>query len=577
MYSKGLGKLIVGDSLELRFYQNMYEKDRRRKDYSYLWDIDRADSCRFWLSANGGLVLYDWCADSVLSIHKLEPSGRYGLNTVFCTLPQNDTIFWMGNWGGGLNSLNPKTGAVKHFGRKEGLSSTDVYGILEDDTKHLWMSTNKGLFRFDPIKEVFTRFGTEDGLVSNEFDSGAYFEAEDGEMFFGGRNGFVSFYPKNIKRTQDAQASGVCLTEIQVSGIRFEGATHVEELDRLVFPFSRQQSLEISFTSFHFGTSQSPQYRYRMKGYESMWNKPTIRPSARYTSLPPGDYIFEVALLNENGIDTASLKTLPIRIRPLLYQRLWFQISLGAFFFISIALGIYLRAKNENRRERENLQRRIAEVKQEALAAQFDQHFTFNSLNSIQRFITENKKEEAVRYISRFGKLIRRVMMQAKETTIILDDEIQSLDLYLSLEHLRTKAHFDYSIDVEKSLDPFVIEIPSMLIQPFVENAIWHGLMPGVKGGKLTINFRRKDNYLLCTVEDNGIGRKQSEILKQQSMLKHTSRGTTLIQERIDAFNALDLGGEALRLNILDLQDDQGKGIGTRVEIAVPMEQLVYE
>lgn len=206
----------------------------------------------------------------------------------------------------------------------------------------------------------------------------------------------------------------------------------------------------------------------------------------------------------------------------------------------------------------------------QALKAQMDPHFIFNALNSIQHFVVQREPKEALEYLSKFSKLIRQVLENSVNETVTVADELKALTHYLDLERLRFNGAFRYEIDVDEGLDPYATDIPPMLLQPYVENAILHGLRPKTDGpGRLSIHLMNQVTHLLCVVADNGIGRAAAAELKARSPRSHVSRGTAMTDARLHLLNA----GQAEPVSVvtIDLRDEAGKPAGTRVEIMIPL------
>ena len=196
-------------------------------------------------------------------------------------------------------------------------------------------------------------------------------------------------------------------------------------------------------------------------------------------------------------------------------------------------------------------------------------HFIFNALYSIQHFITTNNKEEAIHYLTKFASLIRLILENSANNEISIADETKMLELYLSLEKLRFDQKFDYEILVDDSLNKEDTCIPYLLIQPFVENAVIHGIRHLDIEGKITIEFKTiDDDYLLCVVEDNGIGRKESEKRKKPNPIKNRSMGLKVNKERLGLLNPNKMDDTSVK--IVDLETET-KVMGTRVEITVPL------
>lgn len=218
----------------------------------------------------------------------------------------------------------------------------------------------------------------------------------------------------------------------------------------------------------------------------------------------------------------------------------------------------------------ENKQKAI-ESRLQSLRLQMNPHFLFNALNSIQQMILANEDVIATRYLSKFAKLLRTILVHSDKETISLKEDIDMLKLYIELESIRFKDSFQYSITCDEEIDIDEVKIPVLLIQPFVENAIWHGLMHKEGNRLLTLKFMEDDNNIICTIEDNGIGRKQAATMKAYSGKDHTSKGIAVSQERLKT-----LKYKKGSINIIDLEDSNGLACGTRIEIYLPNQNKDY-
>ena len=267
--------------------------------------------------------------------------------------------------------------------------------------------------------------------------------------------------------------------------------------------------------------------------------------------------------------------------------------GLAAFILLGIILlrNIVLKRKNEkHRRElaenelqiqkleseraKAELQQQATELEMHALRAQMNPHFIFNCLSSINRFILKNEPEMASDYLTKFSRLIRMVLNNSKNSLIILEDELEMLRLYLDLERLRFKNAFDYSISFYNHFDISSIFIPPLLLQPFAENAIWHGLMHKEGHGYLEITLELENNMLNCYITDNGVGRKKAEALKSKSVEKQKSMGMQITAERLALLNK-DI--EQTIFNVEDLTDAEGQAAGTRVTVKIRYKDSVEE
>jgi LytS/YehU family sensor histidine kinase len=225
----------------------------------------------------------------------------------------------------------------------------------------------------------------------------------------------------------------------------------------------------------------------------------------------------------------------------------------------------------EKSRSEQLFQNQIQELKLNALQAQMNPHFVFNSLNSIQHYIWEKNPEEATAYLSRFSTLIRAVLDNSRKQFVTLEEDLSALKHYIELEAIRFEQKFEYEIICDPAINQASVELPPMIIQPFAENAILHGLQPLKSAGKLTINVKRKTNNVLhITIEDNGVGRTKAGQIKLVAGKSHRSVAMQLTRERLEKMEGGTLNNDAII--ITDLYDKNKQPAGTRVEINVPLE-----
>ncbi len=227
--------------------------------------------------------------------------------------------------------------------------------------------------------------------------------------------------------------------------------------------------------------------------------------------------------------------------------------------------------KLESEKVKADLQQQASELEMQALRAQMNPHFIFNSLNSINRFILQNNKSQASEYLTKFSKLVRMILQNSQASLITLENELAALELYLDLEALRFEHHFDYKISVQKDLDIEILKVPPLVIQPFVENAIWHGLMHKEEKGHLDIEIFQQEEILCCRITDDGIGRKKAAELKSKSAPIHKSMGMQITASRIEMLQQKKQLDTYIEITDLALPD--GSSGGTEVIIKIPVVQ----
>lgn len=242
-------------------------------------------------------------------------------------------------------------------------------------------------------------------------------------------------------------------------------------------------------------------------------------------------------------------------------------VTLGSGLFLLIRFGV-----NQIRREEQlklDFERRLSKVEMGALRSQMNPHFIFNCLNSIDYYILKNETEKASDYLNRFSRLIRLILQNSRKNQVNLKDELEALRLYIEMETLRFQGQFVYTIQIKNGLIPVDHEIPPMLLQPYVENAIWHGLLHSDKPGRIDIILALKGHNLICIIQDNGVGRQYVQQLNTASKLKTRSMGTKITEDRLELFSKLYHNDASV--HIIDLWAVDGTASGTRVELSIPV------
>ena len=292
---------------------------------------------------------------------------------------------------------------------------------------------------------------------------------------------------------------------------------------------------------------------------------------ARYPNLQAGDYRFEVLALNEDKTISEKPATIYFSISPPWWQTWWFR-TLSVLIIAGI-ISYFINARIQKQKRERAFLNQVNELKTQALRSQMNPHFIFNALNAIQKFLTINNREQAMIYLSRFGKLIRLIFEQSQKEKISLEEELEFLNLYLNLEKLR----FMDKVDIQMKISPELLDvsdeisIPPLLIQPIIENSFKHGFLYKEEPGILKINFSKKDTFLICTIEDDGIGRKKAAELGQQELKDRPSSGLKTAQERLNIYSPVDQDRSIPQseINVIDLNLENGEVSGTMVEVKI--------
>ena len=454
-----------------------------------------------------------------------------------------------------------------------------IRGLLQNNKNgNLWIASNKGIIKYSPTNKELFIFNTSDGLPTTEFNFWSSYKTSTGKFCFGTVNGLVIFNPSEIKL--DSTSVNPTITSIFINDTEPKeklkcnksNATNITQLQTITQIY-QNNTLSFRFAALDYTDPNSNQYKYRITPTEKEWVHSGTENFARYPNLAPGNYTFEVDATNSDGIWSNNPAKLDITILPPWWQTWWFR-TLAALGIAGIIYLIY-RNRIQQIQKEADFKRKEAEYKQLAaetetavLRLQMNPHFIFNSMNSISSYLLQKDIETANDYLGRFACLMRKILMVAEEPYLTLYEEIELLEQYMQAEAMRFEEKFQYEFIIDEVIDTDEVLIPTMILQPFVENAIWHGIS-NIKGlGRIIIGFKLTKEKLICSIEDNGIGRKATS---QKKSTEHESKATIITQRRLKLLvteNNLDFEPS---LSYQDLVDDKGQPTGTRVILALPL------
>jgi len=262
-----------------------------------------------------------------------------------------------------------------------------------------------------------------------------------------------------------------------------------------------------------------------------------------------------------------------MHIKPPFWKTAWFivLISLAASAIIYTIYFFRIRNVRKTEKLKTEFNKKIAEVEMRALRAQMNPHFIFNCLNSINRYIVKSDTKTASLYLTKFAKLIRLILDNSENKNVTLSNEIESLKLYIEMESIRFENKFSFEVKVNDDVNADSVSIPPLIIQPYVENAIWHGLLNKETAGKLSVAVSRHNSALECIVEDDGVGRAKAKELKSKSATTRKSLGMKITEDRLAILN--EHAEKKSSVEIIDLKDNSGNDCGTRVVIKIPLSE----
>lgn len=337
-----------------------------------------------------------------------------------------------------------------------------------------------------------------------------------------------------------------------------------------------EKSLEAVFQVPYNQERTNLVYRYRLLGVDSQWVRlPVFQNSVVYNSLSTGEYVLEVQALDNKRLE-APIARYAFVIVPPFWERWWFTASciLGIILLVSLFFWVrisILKRQNALLLDNKAIEKQLVESQQTALRSQMNPHFLFNALNSIQEMIIVNDKKSASTYLGKFADLMRLYLNHSREESISLREELSALQLYLELEQVRFEDSLSIALEVAPELSLEELTLPPMLVQPYVENAFKHGLLHKASGRELYIEFRvdEAEQLLCCTIKDNGVGRMRSAEIKKAQAIHHVSFASSATQRRLELLNYNRK--KMITVNIQDLKNAAGEGIGTEVYLCVPL------
>ncbi len=315
----------------------------------------------FWTATNGGgLCRFDRETET-FTYYTHDPANPHSVSHNFTTDIHEDHTgaLWVGTWGGGLNRFDPQTETFTVYKREDGLPSNSIMGILEDEAGNLWLSTFRGLSKFDPVEEIFKNYTPKDGVQSNEFNSSVAFKGHDGQLYFGGINGFNAFYPPEIK--DNPYVPPVILTDFQIFNKSVPVGEDpvlkksIAETDEITLSY-RESVFTFEFAALDYTFPEKNRYRYKLEGLEDNWNEvDSKRRFATYTNLDPGEYIFRVTGSNNDGVWNKEGTSIKIIVTPPWWETLWFR-GILIISLMGLVTGVFYKQRRNAKKREEYLE-----------------------------------------------------------------------------------------------------------------------------------------------------------------------------------------------------------------------------
>lgn len=497
-----------------------------------------------WLCSSEGLIKFNPLTNKYI---KFGTESGLPDNSVMTLVKDESNNIWVGTKNG---LAYFKDGKFISVPVAEDYPSNNINFLKLDKFNSLWIGTNNGLFHLKNLDvnsistSSFIRYSNLDGLKSLECNQNAVFIDSKNNLWFGTNSGLTKH---NIKlETKTIQLPKINLKEIRLFFENQDWKKYTSAFDQnqlpknLVLPYNKNH-LTFDFDGIYHKSPDKVRFRFKLNGFDENWQPVTKANFVTYSNIPFGEYTFELSG-SVDMIHWSDALTFNVTIKPPFWFTWWFYIIVVLFLAGFTWLIIELRIRAIKRQQATQLivdQAKMLSLEQQALNASLNRHFIFNALNSIQYYINRQDKLSANKYLTSFAKLVRKNLDSTLENEIELDDEIERIELYLKLEQMRFQDKFDFKIDIDESLRFSSVKIPSMLLQPYIENSIWHGILPANKHGEILVKVFKENDQLIITIRDNGIGIETSLNEKKDKKQLHISKGMELTKGRINLINRI--------------------------------------
>ena len=500
---------------------------------------------KYYVAYIDGLYVYDYFGNE--TIIKL-PNGKEIIGSEM--VQDADGCVWIATLQSGVVRIRDQS-VVQRITVKNGLSSNNCRRI-EIDEKSLWIVTDDGFDLFDlknkKVKNAALNLCIKGITLNDVF--------VDNKTVGLATNQGVYYFNKDIVEDEN-------LPNFNFSGF-FANGKKISHNKNIILTHD-QNNINVKFSTIHFKSLGDYNYEYRLKNYDDTWYSQSSKTNnINYLALNPGEYKFEIRV--KIGDNYTKIQYVDFIIKKPFWLRYWFM-GLTLLGLLALLFLVYRWAEIKTKKSQE-LKEQLALSQLTALRSQMNPHFLFNVLNAVQGLIYSNQKNKATDYLGKFSDLMRKILDSSDKNEVTIEKEFETIDLYVSLEKARFEDDFEYKISFPENVDLSQYKIPSMIIQPFVENAIKHGLMHKEGPKRLEIKAEILNDIWCFTIDDNGVGRKASEIINQK-IKKHISFATKAIENRVKLINkTTDI---TIDIETIDKKSKLDEALGTRIKIYIPI------
>jgi ligand-binding sensor domain-containing protein len=519
---------------------------------------------QIWVSTSTGLLQFDPASRQYIGRFLLSNNSLYSYcsDDINGVEQQNDSILLVATMRCGFFFFNMHSNIFTRYNGFPEARATNIYAIKKDSEQNLWMTSDYHIYQLRDRDKKLIKYDLPAGLMNASFEMCNIYALQNGNWLSASKTEAIIFNPVKIASNRARYSS------VQITGFKvYDHEINIDSIysgDKIIRLNSDQNFITIEFTNQSYGGIAKNIF-YKLSGIDRNWVKATEKGVASYTNLEPGDYNFIIKAGEE---DSNSPETnLSILITPPFYSMWWFKIL--AILFIVFVIYAFLKRRIQNIRYKAELRHKISETEMLALRSQMNPHFIFNCLSAIDNLIQTNQPDKATTYLARFAKLIRSLLESTKHNLVPFYKDFETLQLYIELEQFRSGNKFSYSMVADDELIEGDYKVPPLLVQPFVENAIHHGLMNKLTGERnLVVKASIKAGSIQYLVKDDGVGRTKAQEIKQQNKPEHNSYGIEISSQRIQLHNK---NGKQNNIIITDLSCN-GQPSGTEVAVNIQID-----
>lgn len=554
------------ETKEKKWVKNTPEESNRIVYNGYPRGFFEDDLGNVWFGTDRGFGYYNSNRSHFVNFpyesYKTD-NPRINLKSISKIKKDSKNRIWLAGEADGLGyfEFGESNPIIKTISTKDGLWNTRIRDLLIDQSGNIWVSHWRGLSRIFSENLRIENYGKEIGMPNYA----ALTLLNDGTIGILKNGKLLQFQPDSL--SPKVVFPKTTINDFKVFDESLNLGKNWLDIEQIELSYA-QNFFSIDFGVINFLNPELTEIQYKLEGVQKEWTNAENRTYASFANVGGGDYEFKVRARIQNG-EWAKPHILNIFIASPFWETWWFYLLIALILGL-IIYGLYLN-KVKQIREKEILKSQfkiqLAEVEMIALRAQMNPHFLFNCLNSIKLFIVENDTQAASDYLTKFSKLIRLILQNSKSKMVLLSDELKALKLYIEMEKMRFDNQFEYRIIVAENVSPHHLEIPQLILQPFVENAIWHGLVHEDRPNLLKISIEKRDRKTLCIIEDNGIGREEAHNRKRNHQFHKKSMGMAITQNRIELTR--NLYQIETKVEIIDLKDENGSATGTRVVLSI--------